>query len=145
MEGGYDLIMLHHVLEQLVDPLQSLKEARARLNPRGRILVRIPVAGSHTWRIYRENWYNLDPPRHLLVPSRRGMEVLAERSGLRPVHVDFDGIDTGYLISEHYRRDTPFMAKPEDSPARRRHYRRLAEKDNRSGDGDQGVFFLAVA
>jgi SAM-dependent methyltransferase len=144
VEGGYDLIMLHHVLEHLVDPQQSLQEARARLSPRGRILVRIPVAGSRTCRLYRQNWFNLDPPRHLLVPSRRGMEALAERSGLRPAHVEFDGIETGYLMSEHYQRDTPYVAKPVDSPARRRRYRALAEAANREGDGDQGVFLLAA-
>jgi len=144
VDGGYDLIMLHHVLEHLADPQRSLEEARAHLNPDGRILVRIPVAGSHTHRLYGADWFNLDPPRHLLVPSRRGMETLAERSGLRTVRVEFDGMETGFLMSEHYRRDTPYTGKPEDDPKLRRHYRRLAEQANRRGEGDQGVFLLAA-
>src|SRR5476649_121898 len=118
--------MLHHVLEHLPDPRRSLQDARARLNPGGRILVRIPLAGSKSCRTYREHWFNLDPPRHLLVPSRRGMETLAQRSGLRVVRTEFDGVELGFLMSEHYRRDTPYAAKPRDGFWRRRHFRRLA-------------------
>lgn len=142
---GFDLIMLHHVLEHLPDPRSSLEEARARLSPRGRILVRIPLAASQTQRLYREHWFNLDPPRHLLVPSRRGMEMLAGRSGLRVACTKFDGVGMGFLMSEHYRRDTPYMARPQDGYWRRRHYGRLAERANRRGDGDQGVFLLEPA
>ena len=144
VEGSYDLIMLHHVLEHLVDPRRSLEEARARLRPHGRILVRIPVAGSYTHWLYGADWFNLDPPRHLLVPSRRGMETLAQRSGLHTVRVEFDGIETGFLMSEHYRRGAPYRDKPRDSFRRRRHFRRLAEQANRRGEGDQGVFLLAA-
>ena len=144
VEGRFDLIMLHHVLEHLADPKRSLEEAKAHLNPNGRILVRIPVAGSETHRRYGADWFNLDPPRHLLVPSRRGMETLADRAGLRTVRVEFDGIETGYLMSEGYRRDVPYTGRPADDRKVRRKYRRLAEQANRRGEGDQGVFFLAA-
>jgi SAM-dependent methyltransferase len=145
VEGTYDLIMLHHVLEHLVDPQQSLEEARARLSRHGRILVRIPVAGSQSHRLYGPDWFNLDPPRHLLVPSRYGMEVLAQRSGLQVAGMEFDGVATGFLMSEHYRRGTPYADKPHDSFWHRRHCRRLAEQANRRGEGDQGVFLLTPA
>jgi SAM-dependent methyltransferase len=143
--GGYDLIMMHHVLEHLVDPKRSLEELRARLNPGGRLLVRIPVAASESCRLYGPDWFNLDPPRHLLVPSRDGMEKLAARSGFRVVRTEFDGIETGYLYSENYKRDVPYTGRPPDDPAQKQHYRRLADAANRRGEGDQGVFWLAAA
>lgn len=139
---GYDLIMLHHVLEHLVDPRAALEDARARLGPRGKVLVRIPVAASETCRLYKENWFNLDPPRHLLVPSRRGMETLAERSGLRVARTEFDGMETGYLISELYQRDIPYTGRPADDPAQVRRFRKMADAANARGEGDQGVFYL---
>jgi SAM-dependent methyltransferase len=145
VEGTYDLIMLHHVLEHLVDPQRSLEEARARLSRHGRILVRIPVAGSQSHRLYGADWFNLDPPRHLLVPSRHGMEALAQRSGLRAVSVEFDGVASGFLLSEHYRHGTPYADKPRDSFWHRRRCQRLAEQANRRGEGDQAVFLLAAA
>ena len=142
---GYDLIMLHHVLEHLMDPRQALVEARGKLGPRGKILVRIPVAASYTCRLYKENWFNLDPPRHLLVPSVRGMETLAGRSGLRVARTEFDGIETGFLISELYQRGIPYTGRPPAKPAEVRRFRKLAEEANERGEGDQGVFFLEVA
>jgi SAM-dependent methyltransferase len=143
--GGYDLIMMHHVLEHLPDPKRSLEELRGRLNPKGRLLVRIPVAASESCRLYGADWFNLDPPRHLLVPSRRGLELLAERSGFRVVRTEFDGMETGYLVSEGYKRDVPYTGRPGVSRAQLRHFRKLADAANRRGDGDQGVFWLEAA
>jgi SAM-dependent methyltransferase len=140
--GKYHFIMMHHVLEHLIDPLTGLEEARARLESGGRLLVRIPVAGSRTSRLYGVDWFNLDPPRHLLVPSRRGMERLAERSGFRIFRTEFDAMETGYLVSEDYKRDVPFTGRPIDSLAQRNRFRKLADHDNRNGEGDQGVFWL---
>ena len=140
--GPFDLIMMHHVLEHLPDPVAGLVEASDRLAPQGRILVRIPVANSETYRKYRENWYNLDPPRHLLIPSPKGMQILAERSGLKVADAGFDGIEVGYLYSEFYQADIPFSERPESSKGRKAYYRALADAANARGEGDQGVFFL---
>lgn len=142
VSGLFELIMMHHVLEHLPDPVAGLKDASARLKPKGRILVRIPTAASETFRKYRENWYNLDPPRHLLIPSPKGMRALAERAGLRVAHAGFDGIEVGYLYSEFYANDIPFCERPESSKARKARYRALADAANARGEGDQGVFFL---
>jgi hypothetical protein len=103
------------------------------------------VAASESCRLYGPDWFNLDPPRHLLVPSRDGMEKLAARSGFRVVRTEFDGIETGYLYSENYKRDVPYTGRPPDDPAQKQHYRRLADAANRRGEGDQGVFWLAAA
>lgn len=141
--GSYDLIMMHHVLEHLADPVRALVDAKARLNPGGKILVRIPVAASHTWRLYREHWFNLDPPRHLLVPSVRGMHALATRSGLKTEHTGFDGTEFTPRMSEHYRNDVPYSDHPSDSPSRLREFRKMADAANGRGEGDQGVFLLS--
>jgi len=143
--GTYDLIMMHHVLEHLVDPRQALLDARQRLNPGGKILVRIPLAASHTWRLYREHWFNLDPPRHLLVPSVKGMEALATRSGLRVESTGFDGTELTPRMSEHYRNDVPYSSHPRDDRMKIRHFEREADAANRRGEGDQGVFLLVPA
>lgn len=141
--GSYDLIMMHHVLEHLVDPLQALLDAKQRLKPSGKILVRIPVAGSHTWRLYHEHWFNLDPPRHLLVPSVRGMTALATRSRLRVDYTGFDGTELTPRMSEHYRNDVPYSAQPQDSAATRQRFEHEADAANRRGEGDQGIFLLS--
>ena len=80
--GQFDLVMFHHALEHLPDPAAALAAAKTLLSPRGRILIVVPVAGSFAWRTYRQDWCNLDPPRHLHLLTAPAMEILARRSGL---------------------------------------------------------------
>ena len=140
--GPFDLLMLHHVLEHFEDPFSALVEAKKHLSASGAVLVRIPLAASDSFRTYRHHWYNLDPPRHITVPSMEGMRRLAARAGYRIVHAYCDGIEVGYLYSEYYARDIPFTQRPKPDPERVRHFRALATSANIRGEGDQGVFLL---
>lgn len=146
MSGRFDAIMLHHVLEHVPDPIAMLVQARERLNHGGRVLVRIPVAGSYVARTYGADWFNLDAPRHLVIPSRRGLEAIAQGAGLVVAHTEFDSTKISFLMSEQYRRDMPmhgpklsFMKTDEER------YAASAKALNASGDGDLGVFVLKVA
>ena len=137
----YDLIMMHHVLEHVADPLKSLEAARASLS-RGRLLIRIPVAGSEMHRRYGANWYHLDPPRHLVVPSLKGLELLAQRAHLQIIHRGFDGEEPSILMSESYKSDIPSRQAPRPPRRIRVKHRKAAHTINASGEGDLGVFLL---
>lgn len=143
--GKFDLIMMHHVLEHLANPVVELTLARERLQADGRILVRIPVAGSFAYREYGADWYHLDAPRHLCIPSVRGLDRLAQRSGLRVLHREFDGTHLTFRMSDSYRSDIPSLNAPLWNRSTRRRYRRRAARLNRDGDGDLGVFVLGAA
>ncbi|PTX95599.1 hypothetical protein DB354_09285 [Opitutus sp. ER46] len=143
VEATFDVIMFNHVLEHVADPLATLTLARAKLRPGGAILVRIPVAGSHLAQRFGANWFNLDAPRHLAIPSRRGMTILAERAGLDLVHAEYDGDEKSIIMSERYARDVPMIAPEMDLDRQGRRAKvRLARQLNRTGDGDLGVFVL---
>ena len=149
--GQYDLIMLHHSLEHTSDPLQMLVEAKMLCSPSGLILVRIPVAAGEAWTTYGVDWYQIDAPRHLVIPSARGMQELAQRAGLRISNVDYDSDETQFLCSEQYKRDISLrdgrsyyhnphqalFAEPEIANAKAR-----AQAANRAGTGDQACFYL---
>jgi len=141
----YDLVMMHHVLEHLSDPVQGLAAARRCLEPGGRILVRVPVAGSFIHRKYGAHWYTLDAPRHLVVPSRRGIDGLAQQAGLRLLQSGFDSGEPSFLMSESYSRDIPSLRAPRPNRATRVRYRRWARRLNAQGDGAMGVFVFAAA
>lgn len=145
VKGEFDLIMMHHVLEHLAEPGAALTMARERLRTDGRILVRIPIAGSFAYREYGADWYHLDAPRHLCIPSVRGLNHLAQRAGLRVLHYEFDGTHLTFRMSDSYRRDIPAANAPLWNRTTRRHYRRRAARLNREGDGDLGVFVLGAA
>jgi 2-polyprenyl-3-methyl-5-hydroxy-6-metoxy-1,4-benzoquinol methylase len=101
----FDLVMFHHSLEHSPVPHELLAAATRAMAPGGWLLIRIPVAGSYAWRTYRENWFQLDPPRHLFVPATRSMHVMAEAVGLQVARVVFDSTLNQFALSERYRRD----------------------------------------
>jgi SAM-dependent methyltransferase len=140
----FGLVMMHHVLEHLSDPVQGLISARESMEPGGKILVRVPVAGSFVHRKYGADWYNLDAPRHLVVPSRRGIDALARQAGLRLLRAGFDGGEPSFLMSESYARNIPSLQAPRPNRATRVRYRRWARRLNAQGEGDMGVFVFAA-
>lgn len=139
--GRFALVMMHHVLEHLPDPGAALRLAAARLAPGGRLLVRLPLAATPLAREYGPDWFNLDAPRHLVIPSRAGLLRLFAAAGLRVVHEEYDSTPLTPYYSECYRRDVAMReaAAPEavtPDPAVRRRIRQL----NAAGLGDSGVF-----
>lgn len=83
--GGarFDIVTLFSVLEHLPNPVETLRAARSVLNTNGFILLSVPNAKSLGFRWGREDWFHLDSPRHLFIPSRQTMEVAAEAAGLQ--------------------------------------------------------------
>ncbi len=145
VKGKFSLIMFHHVIEHVVDPVETLRLARERLLPGGHILVRCPVAGSFVAREYGADWFNLDAPRHLVIPSVAGMGHAAREAGLKIAVTEFDSDEKSVIMSERYRRGIP-MKDTSDMPGKavRKQQRRMADKLNRSGDADLGVFVLTA-
>lgn len=68
--GTYAAITLNHVFEHLDDPRFTLEKATELLRPGGVLLLAIPNIGSNQARWFKENWFHLDPPRHLFFMTR---------------------------------------------------------------------------
>jgi SAM-dependent methyltransferase len=152
--GEYDLIMLNHSLEHMPDPIHGLSEVRRLLAPDGWTMVRLPVAGGYGWRTYREYWFGLEPPRHLGLPSVRGMQHIAAAAGFRIVRTIYDGHGGYYAMGEAARagRAMDGPRRPSQQRAREiydeadlRRFRALAAEHNAAGDGDTAAFFLRAA
>jgi SAM-dependent methyltransferase len=105
-EERFDLVMFHHSLEHVADPKNTLRNAALLLAPGGRCLVRVPVI-AHAWEQYGTNWAQLDPPRHMWLPTERAMRMLAESAGLRVERVEYDSTEFQFWGSELYVRDVP--------------------------------------
>jgi SAM-dependent methyltransferase len=152
--GTFDLVMLHHSLEHMLDPLDALRDARRLLTDDGVVLVRVPTASSRAWQEYRTDWIQLDPPRHVWIPSRPGMAALARRADLEIVATYDDSNEFQFWGSEQARRGIPLMdprshfvdAKASVFSARElRSFRRRSRDLNRSLAGDQTVVYLRAA
>lgn len=138
----FDLVMFHHSLEHVAEPLAALVGARDRLRDGGHLLVRLPVV-NRAWALYGVDWVGLDPPRHLAIPTVCGFRALADRAGLRIVRTFFDSYALQFWGSENYRagvplKDGPVGVAPSTMAAWERESRRL----NDAGLGDAAGFVL---
>ncbi len=149
----FDLIVLHHSIEHVPDPIATLGNVARHLAPRGWAVVATPIV-AEAFRTYGVHWYQLDAPRHLHVFSLRGFQVAASRSGLVEFDRYFNSRSDQFRLSEQYARGlpmTPSRGGPRPLPfvhrltPRERAWRRRAAELNRAEQGDQAVFYLRRA
>jgi len=148
---GYDLIMLHHVLEHLPEPSAAFGQLAKMLAPEGRLLIRIPVAGCYAWRHYGTNWVQLDAPRHLVLYTPSALQQVAKRFGLEMCGMYYDSTAFQFWCSEQYRQDIPledpssvWHKKPLGVFAQEEmdEFNRKSKELNQNQDGDQAVFYF---
>jgi SAM-dependent methyltransferase len=146
----FDVVMFHHSLEHIADPTCTLRAAAGLLAPGGKCLVRLPVV-AYAWKQYKTNWVQLDPPRHVWVPTERAVEIVTEAAGLRVEKVEYDSTEFQFLGSELYARnvaqsETNQLSLRSVFPGNELRRRRdTAQRLNRDSDGDQAVFYLRRA
>lgn len=140
----FDLVMFHHALEHIDDQVGTLQAAAALLASDGRILVRVPLAGSEAWTRYREHWVQLDAPRHVVLHTVESLRLTGARAGLTLERVDFDstafqfGGSELYLRGQKVRDDWPTHFSREELKA----FTRRATELNAEGKGDQAAFYF---
>ncbi len=150
----YDLIMIHHALEHMPNPKEILQKAYSLLSPSGRLLVRIPIMGNYGWQTYGTDWSQLDAPRHLFIPSEKGMYQLAAEAGFAVTKFEYDTTDFAILSSELYKKDIPLSEansqlknpKPTvftDEDIMR--FRKKAKEINQQNNGDIAVIYMTKA
>jgi len=101
--GGYDLVLLNHVLEHVLDPLAVLRRASELLAPGGRIRIVTPNAQSLGLAWFGSCWFPLDAPRHLCLFEPRTLRDLARRAGLGVASLATRG-ERRYGLSRRYQK-----------------------------------------
>ena len=145
VEGNFDLIMFHHSFEHVVDPLATLRAARERLRDQGRCLIRIPTPSCEAFDRYGAAWWQLDAPRHLTLITREGMDILADRAGLKVESVRDDSSWKQFACSELYQQKVPLVRQvySEHFAAEQlAKFQSRAEELNARSRGDQAAFLL---
>jgi SAM-dependent methyltransferase len=85
--GSFDAVAVLDVLEHFADPLRFLKDLRARLAPRGRLLVQVPNWDSLLVRLEGEH-SQVVTPGHWSYFTPRTLPALLARSGFRALSVE---------------------------------------------------------
>jgi 2-polyprenyl-3-methyl-5-hydroxy-6-metoxy-1,4-benzoquinol methylase len=86
-ENSFDAILMHHVIEHVFDPVALLEECRRIIKPDGHVVVITPNAESWGYKIFRENWRGLEPPRHIHIFSPKTMSKCADLACYKKVTV----------------------------------------------------------
>lgn len=151
IEGQYKLIMMHHSLEHMDEPNKILNKICSLLEPDGILLVRMPVANSLAFKLYKNYWVQLDAPRHLCIPSKKGMKILCERNNMELYRTNYDSTTFQFLGSKQYQMNIPLRDKRTyvNNPHQRlfRKYQIWWFKimtiiANMIGDGDSAIYFI---
>lgn len=82
---SFDLITLWHSIEHVPDPGALLRRVAALLKDDGAVFLAFPNGDSWEFRFFGENWFHLDPPRHLHYFSPESMGRLLKKCGLEIV------------------------------------------------------------
>ncbi|QZH76199.1 MAG: class I SAM-dependent methyltransferase [Erythrobacter sp.] len=113
----FDVVMMHHSLEHVVDQVETLRQVRRALNPGGTAIIRVPVIDSWAADHFGENWAHLDPPRHFYLHSRKSLRIAAKRAGLEVTLIRDDYNEFGVRGSLHLRRGRTSMAREPLDPS----------------------------
>lgn len=151
IDDEFDLIMFHHSFEHISNPGETIEIVSRLLSQGGICLLRIPTVSSFAWEHYRENWVQLDPPRHFFLHSIESIKRLAEKANLCLTKVIYDSSSFQFWGSEQYIKGIPL--KSENSyavnPAKSifskediKRFERDARKLNLENRGDQAIFYL---
>ena len=149
-KSKYDLIMFNHSLEHLYDHHNTIKRAIELLNDNGIIMIRIPLVNK-AFEIYKENWVQIDAPRHFVIHSLKSMNLLCEKNGAIVYHYFFDSGAFQFLGSEQYKNGIPANAPNSYKNNLSKSiftnediikYEAMAREFNKEGLGDSAAFFI---
>jgi SAM-dependent methyltransferase len=140
----YDLIILSHSFEHMPQPEMVLNKIYGLLAPNGYALIRIPLASSYAWHHYKENWVQIDAPRHLFLHTLESFRLLLKKCNLNENFILYDSSRFQFLGSEGYKKGVPLKKQKRSDFSRNEinRYVKMAISLNNSHNGDQACFYL---
>jgi SAM-dependent methyltransferase len=101
-EPLFDLIVMHHVLEHLPNPMTILAQCSTLLRPGGTLLLAVPNLQSWQFTVSGKNWFHLDVPRHLTHFTPASISQALDRAGLTIEAIKYKSWDQdpfGWMVS----------------------------------------------
>lgn len=147
---SFDIVMMHHSLEHVPHPQQTMQHLYRIVKRQGYGIIRIPVLG-FAWRHYGVDWVQLDAPRHYFLPTLQALTMLAEGAGFTIQGVEYDSTAFQFWGSEQYRQNIPLYAEesfavhPQGSlftAQQLRDFQTHAQALNAQQDGDMVCVYL---
>ena len=143
--------MFHHSFEHIPDPTETLWSVSRLLTKKGICLIIVPTVSSYAWEHYRENWIQLDAPRHFFLHSIKSITLLAKKVNLNLEEIVYNSTDFQFWGSEQYLKNIPlkdprsYGVDPSNSIFSNTEitvFKQKAKKLNLKNQGDACAFFL---
>lgn len=156
----FDVVIFNHSFEHMANPLEVLLNAKRLMKKDGIIIIRVPVADSYAFSHYRENWVQIDAPRHLFLHTNVSMSILVSMAKMKIKKIINDSDEFQFIGSEQYSANialgdvrsyyVPWYKK---LVFNKRHifnknqileYKKKAIILNGAGEGDQRAFYIGL-
>lgn len=92
-EDFFDGICLWHVFEHLTEPKKTLQIIKRTLKPNGFFFLSIPNIGSFQSRLFRGNWFHMDPPKHLFFLTAANLISQMEERGFKLIKQNYFSLE----------------------------------------------------
>jgi SAM-dependent methyltransferase len=151
LTGEFDLIMFHHSFEHLTNQLETLKIVNRLLSKDGVCLIHMPIVPSFAWNKFKENWVNLDAPRHICMHSKESTRILSNKAGFEVYNIVYNSWSFQFWGSIQYQKNIPLHSaesysinpsKSIFSSTQILEFERQSKELNLTGQGDSAIFYL---
>jgi SAM-dependent methyltransferase len=149
----FKLIMMHHSFEHMPDQQAVLAKLKDLMQKDGKLLIRMPVVNEAFYH-YRENWVQIDAPRHFGIHTIKSFELLTKACGFQISEIFYDSTAFQFTGSEQNKADIAFFDRNSFkvnvnesifSKEDLINYDQKALEYNKSGKGDQAGFILELS
>lgn len=103
-EEKFDVITLWHVLEHIHQLNRALEKINKLLANRGKLVIAVPNVQSYDAKYFKQYWAAYDPPRHLYHFSKKTLEILMNKHGIKLdeiIPMKFDAYYIGLLSTKN--------------------------------------------
>ena len=103
----FDVITAFHVIEHLPNPKEWVEAAASKLKPGGYFLICCPQADSWAYKLFKQDWYGLDPPRHFSNFTKAQVAGMMKDAGLEILRIRPQSRDATLRWSAQLRAKRP--------------------------------------
>lgn len=86
-DNSLHIVRMNHVIEHLYDARGVLKRIFGKLAPGGQLHLATPNADSASAEKYREQWFGLDCPRHIIIYAPRSLRGVLQDAGFADIRI----------------------------------------------------------
>lgn len=98
-ENSFDLILLSHLIEHVVDPRAMLAKLGRLARPGGKIIIETPDSDAFDRRLFGRYWGGLHFPRHTYLFNKNNMARMLTSLGLRASRAERTAHIFGWALS----------------------------------------------